>query len=71
MPRLLLTDEHRSKLKPVMLESDIYDKSNLRTTLVGVLAVLAQHNSLVLGFFSLNESPESFLFLLMASLCRS
>jgi transposase len=37
MPRLLLTDEHWSKLKPIMLESDIYDKSNLRTTLEGVL----------------------------------
>ena len=37
MPRLLLTDEHWSKLKPIMLESDIYDKSNLRMTLEGVL----------------------------------
>ncbi|MCX6127453.1 MAG: transposase, partial [Proteobacteria bacterium] len=37
MSRLLLTDEHWSKLKPIMLESDIYDKSNLRTTLEGVL----------------------------------
>jgi hypothetical protein len=37
MPRLLLTDEHWSKLKQIMLESDIYDKSNLRTTLEGVL----------------------------------
>jgi transposase len=37
MPRLLLTDEHWSKLKPIMLESDIYDTSNLRMTLEAVL----------------------------------
>ena len=37
MPRLLLTDEHWSKLKPIMLESGIYDKSNLCMTVEGVL----------------------------------
>ncbi len=37
MPRLQLTDEHWSKLRPIMLESGIYDKSNLRTTVEGVL----------------------------------
>ena len=37
MPRLLLTDEHWSKLKPIMREAGIYDKSNLRATVEGVL----------------------------------
>ena len=37
MSRLLLTDEHWPKLKLLMLEFDIYDKSNLRMTLEGVL----------------------------------
>ncbi len=37
MSRLLLTDEHWRSLKPIMLESDIYDKSNLLTTLEGAL----------------------------------
>jgi hypothetical protein len=37
MPRLPLTDEPWSKLKAMMLEADIYNKSNLCMTLVGVL----------------------------------
>ena len=37
MPRLQLADEHWSKLRSMMLESDTYDKSNLCTTLEGVL----------------------------------
>jgi hypothetical protein len=41
MPRLMLMDEHWSKLKLIILESGIYEKSNLRTTLEGVLYKLA------------------------------
>lgn len=37
MPRLLLTDEYWSKLKPIMLESGIYDKPELRLTVEGIL----------------------------------
>ena len=35
MPRLVLSDEHWSKLRPVMLQMGIYDKRELRTTLGG------------------------------------
>ena len=37
MPRLMLTDEHWSKLKPILLEMGIYDKRELRTTVEGIL----------------------------------
>ena len=37
MPRLMLTDEHWSKLKPIMLQMGIYDKRELRTTVEGIL----------------------------------
>ena len=37
MPRLMLTDELWSKLLPIMLENDIYDKATLRLTTEGIL----------------------------------
>lgn len=37
MLRLMLTDEHGSKLRPIMLEYGIYDKPNLRKTVEGIL----------------------------------
>ena len=37
MPRLLLTDEHWSKLRPILLEQSVYDKPTLRLTVEGVL----------------------------------
>lgn len=37
MPRLLLTDEYWSKLRPIMLEAGIYDKAGLRLTVEGIL----------------------------------
>ena len=38
MPRQMLTDEHWSKLKPILLQQGIYDKTDLRTTTVeGIL----------------------------------
>lgn len=37
MPRLLLTDEYWSKLRPIMLEAGIYDKADLRLTVEGIL----------------------------------
>ena len=37
MPRLMLSEEHWSKLKPIMLETGVYDKKELRTTVEGVL----------------------------------
>ena len=33
----MLTDEHWSKLKPILLQQGIYDKANLRTTVEGIL----------------------------------
>jgi len=33
----MLTDEHRSKLKTIMLEAGLYDKSSLRLNVEGVL----------------------------------
>jgi transposase len=33
----MLTDEHWSKLKPILLQQGIYDKTNLRTTVEGIL----------------------------------
>lgn len=33
MPRRMLTNEYRSKLKPIQLDLAIYDKSHLRNTL--------------------------------------
>ena len=37
MPRFLLTDEYWSKLRPIMLESGVYDKPSLRQTVEGIL----------------------------------
>lgn len=37
MPRKMLTDEHWSKLKKIMLEEGIYDKPNLRLMIEGML----------------------------------
>ena len=37
MPRLLLSDEHWSKLKPIILQMGIYDKKELRLTVEGIL----------------------------------
>ena len=37
MPRLMLTDEHWSKLRTIMREHGIYDKPNLRRTVEGIL----------------------------------
>lgn len=37
MPRTLLTDEHWSKLLPILNEHRIYNKSNLRLTVEGIL----------------------------------
>ena len=37
MPRLMLTDEHWSKLETMMLEASIYGKPNLRMTVEGIL----------------------------------
>jgi transposase len=37
MPRLMLVDEHWSKLRTIMREHGIYDKPNLRKTVEGIL----------------------------------
>lgn len=37
MTRLMLTEEHWSKLRPIMLQYGIYDKPNLRTMVEGML----------------------------------
>lgn len=37
MPRKLLTEESWSKLKPIMLQMQIYDKPDLRNTVEGIL----------------------------------
>ena len=37
MPRLMLSDEHWSKLKGIMLQEKIYDKRNLRLMTEGML----------------------------------
>ena len=37
MIRLMLTDEHWSRLKTIMRENGIYDKPNLRKTVEGIL----------------------------------
>lgn len=37
MPRLLLTDEYWSKLRPILLDTGIYDKGSLRLTIEGIL----------------------------------
>jgi len=37
MPRLMLSDEHWSKLKPIMRQQGIYDKPRLRLTVEGIL----------------------------------
>lgn len=36
MPRLMLTDEHWTKLEVTMLEASIYGKPNLRMTVEGI-----------------------------------
>ncbi|MBE0405901.1 transposase, partial [Psychrobacter sp. FME6] len=37
MPRTMLKDEHWTRLRPILLELNIYDKGNLRNTVEGVL----------------------------------
>ena len=37
MPRTMLTDDHWSKLLPIMLQEKIYHKPGLRNTLEGIL----------------------------------
>lgn len=37
MPRTMLTDEHWSRLKPILLDLNIYDKPNLRNILEAML----------------------------------
>ena len=37
MPRLMLKDEHWTRLKPILLKLNLYDKGNLRNTVEGVL----------------------------------
>lgn len=37
MSRLMLADEHWSKLKPILLQQRIYDKADLRMTVKGIL----------------------------------
>lgn len=37
MPRLMLTNELWSKLEPMILQQDVYDKPNLRMTIEGIL----------------------------------
>ena len=37
MPRTMLKDEHWTRLRPILLELNIYDKGNLRNTIEGVL----------------------------------
>ena len=43
MPRLMLTDEHWSKLNPIMLENGIYDKRGPR--LANRCAPEIEHNA--------------------------
>lgn len=37
MPRLLLTGEYWAKLKPIVLESGVYEKPSLRQVVEGIL----------------------------------
>ena len=37
MPRLMLTDEHGSKLRAILLEDRVYDKPEHRNTMEGIL----------------------------------
>ena len=37
MPRTMLNDQHWSKLKPILLDLNIYDKPNLRYIMEGIL----------------------------------
>jgi len=37
MPRLMLSDEHWSKLRLIMRQEHIYDKADLRLTVEGIL----------------------------------
>ncbi|MGP9457109.1 transposase, partial [Psychrobacter sp. AOP7-D2-23] len=37
MPRTMLKDQHWTRLRPILLELNIYDKGNLRQTVEGVL----------------------------------
>lgn len=36
MPRIMLKDEHWTRLKPILLELNIYNKGNLRQTVVAI-----------------------------------
>ena len=60
MPRLLLTDEYWSKLKPIMLESGIYDKPELRLTVEGI------HRSIATRYDKLKRNFEGMLSLACA-----
>jgi len=37
MPRTILKDEHWTRLRPILLELNIYDKGNLRQTIERIL----------------------------------
>ena len=37
MPRIMLTDEHWSKLRAILLEDRVYDKPEHRNTMEGIL----------------------------------
>lgn len=37
MPRTMLKDDHWTRLRPILLELNIYDKGNLRCTIEGIL----------------------------------
>ena len=37
MPRTILKNEHWTRLRPILLELNIYDKGNLRLTIEGIL----------------------------------
>jgi len=41
MPRLLLSDEHCSKLEKILLQQAIYNRRHLRLTVEGMRAPLA------------------------------
>ena len=40
MPRLLLSDEHWSKLEKILLQHAIYNKRHLRMTVEGMVPVI-------------------------------
>ena len=62
MPRLMLTDEHWSKLRHIMRQHGIYDKPNLRKIVEGILYRMRVgclgatcHRFLVYGIQSINN----------------